>query len=145
MRNNASKGFTLIELLVTVAIVAILAAIAVPSYQGQIKKSRRADAKSALLELTQFMEKTYTENNTYRPGAPAADPTLPFTQTPKDGTTKYYNLTISASTGTSYTLLATPIAGTSQATDGMLDLSNTGVKRWDANNNGAFEASENQW
>jgi len=50
-RKHTSFGFTLIELMVTVAIVTILATIAVTSYTSQIQKSRRTEAKSALLDL----------------------------------------------------------------------------------------------
>lgn len=57
-----SKGFTLIELMIALAIVAIVAAIAYPSYQGSVRKSRRADARAVLLEAAQFMERRYTEN-----------------------------------------------------------------------------------
>jgi prepilin-type N-terminal cleavage/methylation domain-containing protein len=53
------KGFTLIELMIAVVVIAILAAIAYPSYQDSVRKSRRADAKSALMEHAQFMERTY--------------------------------------------------------------------------------------
>lgn len=59
------RGFTLIELMITVAVVAILAAIAFPSYQEQIRKTRRTDGKSKLLELVQREERFYTQNNTY--------------------------------------------------------------------------------
>ena len=59
------RGFTLIELMVTVAILGILAAIAYPSYIEQVRKSRRADAKAALVSAAQTMERFYTENNSY--------------------------------------------------------------------------------
>ena len=57
-----SAGFTLIELMIVVAIIAIIAAVAFPSYQEHVRKTRRADAQTALLELSQFMERHYTAN-----------------------------------------------------------------------------------
>lgn len=62
---SAVGGFTLIELLVTVAVVAILAAVAVPSYQYFILKSRRDDAKTALAALQMAQEKYRGNNLTY--------------------------------------------------------------------------------
>ena len=59
------RGFTLIELMITVAIVAILAAIAIPSYQDSIWKGKRAEAKAAILKALQAEERYYTQNNTY--------------------------------------------------------------------------------
>lgn len=64
-RSGRIAGFTLIELMITVAILAILAAIAYPSYKSQIFKSRRADGKVALTETMQVEERYYTENFTY--------------------------------------------------------------------------------
>lgn len=58
-------GFTLIELMITVAVVAILAAIAIPSYQDSIWKGKRAEAKAAILKGLQAEERYYTQNNTY--------------------------------------------------------------------------------
>ncbi len=60
-----SRGFTLIELMITVAIVAILAAIAIPSYQDSIWKGKRGEAKAAILKALQAEERYYTQNNTY--------------------------------------------------------------------------------
>lgn len=134
-------GFTLIELMIVVAVIGILAAIAYPAYQDQVRKTRRADAQGALVELAQFMERVYTQNNTYKPGG--TDPVLPFTEAPKDGTTKYYDLGVQANDGTRYTLRATPKGA--QVGDGYLELDHTGAKRWDRNNNNGNDAGEGSW
>ena len=126
-----SLGFTLIELMIVVAIVAILTAIAYPSYQDSVRNARRGDAQALLVELANFMERTYTDNNAYNPGGLA----LPFTVSPKTGTT-FYNLGFSAGpTANSFTLQAVPVAGSPQAGDfcGTLTLSNTGLKGSAAN------------
>jgi type IV pilus assembly protein PilE len=61
----ALGGFTLIELMITVAIVAVLATIATTSYTSQIQKSRRTDARSAVLDLAGREEKVFSTANTY--------------------------------------------------------------------------------
>ncbi|PWB60175.1 MAG: hypothetical protein C3F18_00075 [Nitrosomonadales bacterium] len=125
---HAAKGFTLIELMIVVAVIGILAAIAYPSYQDSIRKSRRADAKSALLELAQFMERNYTLSNRYDQDSGGAAVVLPFTETPKDGTAKYYDLTISASAAQSFTLSAAPKNAQVSDVCGTLSITNTGAK-----------------
>ncbi len=109
------KGFTLIELMITVAIVAILAAVAYPAYRDQVLRTRRADAKGALMSFASAMERFYTQNNTYlgaaaggaNTGAPAAT-VFAHTEAPIDGTTKYYDLRITAAAASTYTLQAQP-------------------------------------
>ena len=65
MKNT--RGFTLIELMITVAIVGILASIAYPAYTEAVLKGRRAQARTALLELAQQQERYMTQFNCYLP------------------------------------------------------------------------------
>ena len=149
---NKQKAFTLIELMVTVAIVGILASIAYPSYQDSVMKSRRADAKGALLGFANAMERRFTETNSYLGAAgnnatPAdtGAPRIYPTQSPVDGGTPYYNLTINAGiTASTYTLRATPTGA--QAGNGILQVTQAGVRNWDRNNDGDFlDANETNW
>jgi type IV pilus assembly protein PilE len=126
---QTQQGFTLVELLITMVIVSILAAIAIPSYSSYIQRSRRTDAKSALLDLASLEERYFSTNNTYTnlptnlgytAGAGVAFPVG----------SGYYNITTltatlavaplnatSAGTPATYTIIATPVAGNSQAND----------------------------
>ena len=64
-RRPALRGFTLIELVVTMVIIAILSAIAIPSYTSYVRKGRRTDAKSALLDMASLEERYFSVNNAY--------------------------------------------------------------------------------
>ena len=64
-------GFSLIEVMIAVLIIAVLAAIAYPSYDNHVTNSRRAAAAGCLMERAQFMERYYTTNMSY---ADAPDP-----------------------------------------------------------------------
>lgn len=145
-----NKGFTLIELMIGVVIIGIIAAIGIPAYQTQVQKARRADAQGALSSFSNTMERYFTNFNTYAgaadggsdTGAPAAT-TFP-SQAPLDGATKYYNLSITAATASTYTLRATPIG--SQANNGLLELDSTGARRWNRDNDADLaEASDQCW
>ena len=59
------RGFTLVEIMVVLAIVMTLAAIAMPSYTENINRSKRAEAKAQLLEAAQFMQRFYSQNDSY--------------------------------------------------------------------------------
>lgn len=123
-----SSGFTLIEVMIVVVIIGIIASIAYPSYQEHVRKTKRADAQAALMELAQFMERHYTANGRYLTAANAA-PVLPFTTTPKDGGSKTYDLSFAAApTANAYTLRAVPANSMIGDKCGTLTLSSTGAK-----------------
>jgi type IV pilus assembly protein PilE len=119
-------GFTLIELLVAVAIVGILAAIAYPSYQQQIRKSRRTDATGALSTLATQLEKYAYDNNGSYLGASTALAAM-LGSSPEG----YYALSMPTLAARSYEIRATPTTGLSQAGDAeclVFILGSTGVR-----------------
>ena len=75
-----SLGFTLFEAMVVVAIIAILAAIAAPSYQKFIRNARLKEAKSVLVENARFLERYYTQNARFTKNA-TTWPNLPYLST----------------------------------------------------------------
>ncbi|MDP1649111.1 MAG: type IV pilin protein [Rubrivivax sp.] len=110
------RGFTLIELMIAVAIVALLAAVALPSFLDSIRKSRRAEAFGAISAVQQAQERWRSGRTTYcsnLSAAPTADPPgLNFPGTTANG---YYTLALSGVSGTGYTITAT--AASSQTAD----------------------------
>jgi len=97
-----SRGLTLIELVVTVAIIAILATIAIPSYERYVSKARRAEAKGALLDLATHLERYYADNRTYT-GATVVG--MLGSALTEHGD---YTLTIESLTANAYTIVAQP-------------------------------------
>lgn len=65
MNKRLNSGFSLIELMIVVAIIGILAGIAYPAYTSSILKGKRAEARTALMELMQQQERFMTQTNSY--------------------------------------------------------------------------------
>jgi type IV pilus assembly protein PilE len=132
--NNAPRGFTLIELMIVMAIVGLLAAIAYPSYRNSVMRSARAEAKAAMLDNIQWLERNFTMANRYDKDSAGNDldsTNLPSPQSPKQGTKAYdITLTVNNATPTTFTLTATPTAGGPMANDecGALTINQAGVK-----------------
>jgi type IV pilus assembly protein PilE len=135
-------GFTLIELMITVAIVAILTAIALPSYQGYVRKANRSAAQSFMLSAAAREEQVLLDQRSYVAvaasvnsanfaNAPtAATPGLNYA-VPGDLAARYdfrIDLTNGGScvTPAQYCVIAT--AKGSQTADGNLSLTSTGIK-----------------
>ena len=111
------RGFTLSELMIVVVIVGILATIAYPAYQDQIRKSRRIDAKNALMNVANRQEQFILDRSTYTLNMTQ----LGFGADPMVSEDGYY--AVDAVVGACgvvprcFTLTATPVAGTTQAGD----------------------------
>jgi type IV pilus assembly protein PilE len=130
---KASKvhGFTLIEVMIVVAIVAILAAVAYPSYQQSITKTRRTTAQACLVEVAQFMERFYTTNLRYDQTIGGVDVVL-ANPTCRTDIAAFYVLEFVTDepTQSTYALQAAPQGGqaTADAGCGTLTLTQAGTK-----------------
>ena len=113
MNNFARKrtlGFTIIELMIVLVIVAILLALAYPSYIDYVRKSKRGDAQQMLMNWSVNQEIWRSNNTSY---AGAGDIAPPCSQ---EGADCDYEFTVAAGT-TTYTLTATALVGNDQEND----------------------------
>ena len=116
------RGFTLIEVMVVVAIVAILAAVGIPSYQNYVRKSNRAAAQAFLTDLA-------NKEVLYLQTARAYGSLTDLGVSPPSDVAKFYNVTVATTVGPppGFTLTATPLSGM-QTADGWIALDQDGTK-----------------
>ena len=121
-QKTTMRGVTLIELMIVVVVVGIMAAIAYPSYQNHVRKTKRADGKAELMETAQELERCYTRFGRYNDGNCA----VAFPITSPEG---HYVLTAPTRTAVSFTLDATPQGPQAEDAEcGVLRLTSTGVQ-----------------
>ena len=122
---NRRSGFTLIELMIAVAVIAILAAVAYPSYTDYIRRGNRVAAQSLLQDLAQRQQQYFAQTRSF-----ASDLSTELGVTVPADVAKNYTVTVAVQAGPppGYTLTATPKAGTVQAPDPTLSIDSTGAK-----------------
>jgi type IV pilus assembly protein PilE len=111
MRRTA--GFTLIELMIVVVIIAILASIALPSYQDYVVRGKITEATANLGSLRVNMEQYYQDNRKYDNGSPTCGVAMPTRDI------KYFTFTCSTSTASGAGDQQYSILATGNATGGM--------------------------
>jgi type IV pilus assembly protein PilE len=126
MAIDKQDGFTLIELMITTAIVAILAAVAYPSYTKYIVRSNRTAAQAQMLDIANRQQQFLLANRAY-----AAYPDLQTSgySLPSALSSMYTpSIAVGSSTVPAFTITFTPITGTRQDGDGPLTFTSEGVK-----------------
>lgn len=137
-RPTRVAGFTLLELMISLAIVAIMVSIALPTYASYIAKARRADARTQLIQVAQFMQRFYAANDGFLTDRAnnnvATQVPANIARSPVDGN-KLYDLVIPLggnplTNAMTFTIEMVPVAGGLMASDqcGTFTLTSTGLR-----------------
>lgn len=120
------RGFTLIELMIAVAVVGVLAAVALPSYQDQVRKSRRAEAQAVLLNMAGRQQQFLLDTRAYASDAAVLGVTVPSSVS--SAYTITFTIANSTTAPSTFTLTAAPVG--SQANDkcATLTVDQAGIK-----------------
>lgn len=138
---SRTGGFSLIELMITVLIIAVLAAIAYPSYQNHVVKTRRAAAAACALEMAQYMERFYATNLRYDEDRDGTGVSLPQT-TCRNELAPFYTIELGADLDPStYSVQAVPqgVQASRDTKCATLGINQTGLK---STSNTASSATE---
>lgn len=142
------KGFTLIEVMIVAAIIGILAAIAYPSYQESVRKSKRADMQSQLLDTAAKMQKYRIANFTFfKPGATTAITLSDIgvaSAYPVSGQ-QLYDIELKNVTAGSWLLEAKPKTNTMQTPDGAMALNSRGERCWTKGASSCTPSATSNW
>ena len=107
------RGFTLVEIMIAMGVLAVVAAIAIPSYRGYIEESRKVEGKNNLAAIKLAQEEYFLENNRYFPDTNGATvtttaATLSAYWSPNEADAdRNYNYSVTTATGNDYTAIAT--------------------------------------
>lgn len=150
---NLQRGFTLVELLIVIAIVGIIATVGYPSFTNISQSTHRTAGQSDLMAFAGAMERHKLANYTYKAaavsGANTGKPVVFAIHSPSQEplANKRYDLTISTlnTTGTQYTIKATPVTSGIMNGNGALYYFSDGRKAWDKNNDGNIGSDEYCW
>lgn len=120
-------------IVIVIAIVAILSAIAYPSYVESVRKSRRAEARAQLLEAAQYMQRFHSQNHGYKKAvATGIDIALPaeLKIVPRQGVQTYtIDFATNSLTPNSFNLQATPTGSMRGDRCGTLELDSAGRRK----------------
>ncbi len=124
MKHPSHRGFTLIEVMIAIAVIAILAAAAMPAYTSYVLRGNRGAAQQFLLDVAQREQQYFADARAYGETLTALGMTAPAT------VSKYYDIAIEVDDGPppGFTVTATPKAGTAQAEDVTLSIDSKGAK-----------------